>query len=133
MEGSAAARLTPREGRRFGLTLAAAFAGLAALLWWRGEPGVAGLLAPLAAALALAGLVVPGRLGPVHRAWMGMARALSKVTTPIFMSVVYFAVITPTGILRRTIGGNPLRRAGVGGSCWVPRTDSPHGDLERQF
>ena len=37
------------------------------------------------AARASAALVVPTQLGPVERAWMGLAHAISKVTTPIFM------------------------------------------------
>ena len=39
---------------------------------------------------SLAALVVPTHLGPVQRAWMGLAHAISKVTTPIFMGVVFF-------------------------------------------
>ena len=40
---------------------------------------------------------------------MGLAHAISKVTTPIFMGVVYFVVITPIGFIRRrAFGSNPL-------------------------
>jgi hypothetical protein len=130
-EGSPA-RLTAPEGRKFAFTLAAAFGGLAALLWWRERRTVATALAGLAVALALAGLLLPGRLGPVHRIWMGFAHALSRVTTPIFMGVVYFLVITPVGLVRRAVGGNPLR-AQHGSSGWVDRQNTPRGDLTRQF
>ena len=126
------ARLSPAEGRRFALTLAAAFAVLTALLWWRGHETPAGVTGTAAAAFAAAGLLVPGRLGPVQRAWMGLAHAISRVTTPIFMGVVYFLVITPIGILRRAFGGNPLR-AHRGRSGWVDRQGEPRGDLNRQF
>lgn len=130
-EGSPA-RLTAPEGRRFAFTLAAAFGSLAAVLWWRERRSVATALAGLAVALALAGLLLPGRLGPVHRTWMGFAHALSRVTTPIFMGVVYFLVITPVGLVRRAVGGNPLR-AQHGSSGWVDRQETPRGDLTRQF
>ena len=103
-----------------------------ALLWWRERRTVATALAGLAVALALAGLLLPGRLGPVHRIWMGFAHALSRVTTPIFMGVVYFLVITPVGLVRRAVGGNPLR-AQHGSSGWVDRQSTPRGDLTRQF
>lgn len=126
------ARLTPREGRKFAFTLAAAFGVLAALLWWRQHPTVSSVLALVAGAFAAGGLLVPGKLGPVYRAWMGLALAISKVTTPIFMAVVYFLVITPIAFLRRTIGGNPLR-AHRGASGWVDRRQQPRGDLTRQF
>jgi hypothetical protein len=39
---------------------------------------------------------------------MKLAHALSKVTTPIFMGIVYFVVLTPIGFIRRSFGGNPL-------------------------
>jgi hypothetical protein len=130
-EGSPA-RLTAPEGRKFAFTLAAAFGALAALLWWRERRAVATVLGTVALAFALAGLFLPGRLGPVYRAWMGLAYAISKVTTPIFMGVVYFLVITPIALLRRMAGGNPLR-AHRGSSGWVDRQGSPKGDLTRQF
>ena len=59
--------------------------------------------------LVLAGLVVPRLLGKVYAGWMGFALVLSKVTTPIFMGVIYFVVLTPTGFLMRMFG---WRRAG---------------------
>ncbi len=127
------ARLTAGEGRRFAFTLAVAFAVLATLLWWRGRPMLASVPLVLGAGLALAGLVMPTRLGPVERAWMGFAHALSKVTTPIFMSVVYYMVLTPTGLLRRAIAGSPLRNRHGDKTCWVDRQASPRGDLNRQF
>ena len=86
----------------------------------------------MAGAFALAGFLVPGRLGPVYRGWMGLAHAISRVTSPIFMSLVYFLVITPVGLVRRAIGGNPLR-AHRGSTGWVDRQGSPRGDLTRQF
>lgn len=129
---AATERLTPREGRKFALTLAAAFAALAALLWWRGHAAVSGWLLGVAGALVLAGLAAPGHLGPVHRGWMGLAHAISRVTTPLFMGIVYFVVLTPTGLLRRAFGGNPLRHGAGRESCWA-RRETPGGDLERQF
>jgi uncharacterized membrane protein len=126
------ARLSAPEGRKFAFTLAAAFGALAALLWWRGRPTLSTVFGAVAAAFAIAGLVLPGRLGPVYRGWMGFAHAISKVTTPIFLGVVYFLVITPSGRVRRALGGNPLR-AHRGASGWVDRAGAPRGDLTRQF
>jgi hypothetical protein len=130
-EGSPA-RLSAPEGRKFAFTLAAAFGVLAAVLWWRERQTVSTVFGAVAAAFALAGLLLPGHLGPVYRGWMGFAHAISKVTTPIFMGVVYYLVITPIGFLRRAVGGNPLR-AHQGASGWVDRGGEPRGDLTRQF
>ncbi len=127
------ARLTPSEGRKFGLTVGAALAALGGLLLWRSHDQVAYVLLLAAGLLISAGIAVPTRLGPVERAWMGMALAISKVTTPIFMSVVYFLVIAPVGLARRAFGGNPLRRNRSEDSNWVEHEPSEHGSLRRQF
>ena len=134
MEARVPARLTPAEGRRFGLTVGAAFLALAALLWWRGRPTGAAALGALGAALVLAGLAVPEQLGPVHRAWMGLAHAISRVTTPIVLGLLYLLVFAPLGALRRLAGRNPLvRREGPDG-YWVVRTpEQRRSDLARQF
>jgi hypothetical protein len=126
------ARLTPREGRKFAFTLAAAFGVLAGVSWWRESPRALLVFGAIAGAFALGGLVAPGNLGPVHRAWMGFAHALSRITTPIFMGIVYFLIITPIAVIRRVVGGNPLR-AHSGATGWVDRQDAPRGDLTRQF
>jgi hypothetical protein len=129
------ARLSAAEGRRFGLTVGMAFAVLGGLAWWRGHVLVAGVALGLGLALVIAALVVPSRLGPIYRAWMGLAAVMSKITTPVFMGVVYFAVVTPTGLLRRLAGKNALRRQPVGNTFWVSRATDAHrrAGMERQF
>ena len=129
------ARLTAPQGRKFGLTLGIAFLVIAAISRWRGHdipPVVAGVLAVV---LIVAGLVVPTRLGAVERAWMGFAHAISRVTTPIFMGIVYFMVVAPIGVVMRVFGRNPLRHAEVAESFWASRSEDAEGrgGLERQF
>ena len=132
MAGRGSARLTASEGRKFGLTVGGAFAVLAGVASWRGHGWLAWTLGSLAFLLIAGGLVVPTRMSPVHHAWMGLAHAISKVTTPVFMGVVYYVVITPIGLLRRTLGSHPLKHPERDGGHWVRRS-APRGDLERQF
>ena len=88
----------------------------------------------LGGALLVAGLLVPGKLGPVYRAWMGFALLLSKVTTPIFMGIVFFLTILPIGLLIRLFKRNPIRQVERDGSYFVPRpVGSRQGNLSRQF
>jgi len=129
------ARLSPAEGRKFGLTVGLAFLVFAGIAWWRGKTGIAPWLTGLGGVLVLAGLVIPARLGPVFRAWMGLALLLSKVTTPIFMAVIYFVVLTPIGVVMRLAGRNPMVHKAVDGSHWFARAgrDVAPGSMERQF
>jgi DMSO reductase anchor subunit len=128
------ARLTAAEGRKFGLTVGIAFLVLAGLLhFWRHKEAAAAITGGLGALLVVAALAVPTHLGPLERAWMGLARVISKVTTPIFMGIVFFLVVTPLGLLMRLFGRRTLvRRAGDKG-FWVAPASGGRSDMERQF
>ena len=128
-------RLTASEGRRFGLTVGAAFVVLAGIAWWRDHPTASTMLASLGGALILAGLIVPTHLRPVERGWMALAHAISKVTTPIVMGVMYLLVLTPVGFVRCRFGGNPLVHAQVDRSYWRARPEGSRRSrtLSRQF
>jgi hypothetical protein len=117
------------------LTVGAAFLVIAGLLWWRDHSLAVTLTGSLGGLLALAGLAIPTHLGPVERAWMWLAHAISKVTTPIVMGVMYLLVITPVGLLRRTLGGNPMVHAREDEGYWRSRPPGARrtGSLNRQF
>ena len=129
------ARLTAAEGRKFGLTVGIAFLALGSFAMWRGKQRTAMVMLSLGGVLVVAGLVVPTLLGPVERAWMALAHAISKVTTPIFMGIVYFLVITPIGFIRRMSNGRMGAPKSSSVSNWdahVPAV-SVRESMERQF
>jgi hypothetical protein len=65
---------------------------------------------------------------------MGLAHAISRITTPIFMAVVYFMVLAPIGLAMRAVGYNAVSRRAVDGSFWVVRSSKEQrADIERQF
>jgi hypothetical protein len=134
LETGIPARLSPAEGRKFALTVGIAFLVLAALLhFWRHREATAAVLGALGVLLVLAGLVIPARLGPLQRAWMGLAKAISKVTTPIFMGGVFFIVVTPIGLVMRLFGRRALVHPEHDGGFWAPPASGGRSDLERQF
>ncbi len=134
METGVPARLSPAEGRRFGFVVGAAFLVLGGVSWWRGHETVPKVLWAIGGLLVLGGLLIPGSLGPVQRAWMKLALALSRITTPIIMGLIYFTLFTPLGAVRRMLGMNSLVRP-AGGSFWIDRAPGPErrSDLQRQF
>lgn len=126
--------LTPSEGRRFAFPVGAAFLLLAGIAWWRGYDNVLLVTGSVGGLLVLAGILLPGKLGPVYRAWMGFAAVLGRITNPIVMGAMYYLVLTPTGLLRRAMGKNALVRSPQNDSYWVERAEgSRRSDLERQF
>ena len=108
--------------RGFGVLAAAVFAviGCWPLLgggvprWWA--------LAVAAAALVVA-LAAPQWLAPATRLWLRFGLLLHRVTSPIVLAVIYFGVVTPTGLLRRALGKDPLRlkRDPDAESYWIER------------
>ena len=122
-------KYTASQGRKFGLTVGIAFAVIALISLWRHHSTAPKIFGVIAAALIAAALLVPRSLQTVERLWMLLAHAISRVTTPIFMGIVYFVVLTPMGILRRTFGSNPMVHKAEAGSFWIAR---PPGDREKQ-
>jgi hypothetical protein len=119
------------KGRRFGLVVGTAFLLIAGALAWRGA--AVGALIPAApgAVLVLGAVCFPRRLERFETLWMRLAHAISRVTTPIVLGVIFFLVITPIGLVMRLVGHRPLRRPD-GQSFWVPRPLSS-SDMRRQF
>jgi hypothetical protein len=134
MAADPAARLSAAVGRRFGLTVGSAFLVLAAIAWWRANAIAMTGLGAIAASLVIAALLVPSHLVPVERQWMRLAHLISRVTTPIVMTVLFLLVLLPVGLLRRTFGGNPLVHAPKESSYWRRRPEGQRASqLTRQF
>lgn len=129
------ARLTPAEGRRFGVSVGMAFLALAGVAWWRSRGHTSVALASIGGLLVLGGVALPTHLGPVFRAWMGLAHVLSRFTTPLLLGLVFYLVVTPVALAMRLFGASPLRRPRAGSSGWAARAPGrPAGrDMERQF
>ncbi len=131
------ARLTRHDGMMFAFTLAAAFSVLSVVAAWRRRTATAEVMFALGVLLLLAGMIAPTYLGPFRRAWMALGHAISKVTSPVVMGLLYFVALTPIGYLRRTFGRSPLARSRSATSYWIPRSerdaDERRRALERQF
>jgi hypothetical protein len=128
------ASATRRELRSFGLTVGIAFGALAAFGAWRGRSVAPATFAVIGGALVILALVAPSRLRAVHRGWMAVALAMSRVTTPLLMGVVYFGIVTPLGVAMRLVRRRPARRRGEAATFWVDRpAGERRSDLRRQF
>jgi hypothetical protein len=98
------------ELRKFGLVTA----GMLLLFFDLLIPWIWGFSMPLwpviaAAILGGTGLVLPVALGPVYTIWMRFAEALGWVNTRIILSVIFFLIFFPFGVIMR-IFNDPMRR-----------------------
>jgi len=130
-------RLTVAEGRRFAFTVAGGFAVLAGVAYLRSRGTTSLVLLTLAGSLVVAGVLLPTHLGPARRTWMALGVALSRITAPVFYGVMYWLVITPIGVIRRSVGRSPLARDPRAPSYWFERPSvddaSARRRMERQF
>jgi hypothetical protein len=128
--------LRTSSDRAFGLVFAAVFliVGLWPLLdgarprWWA---------LAVALAFALVAGLRPATLAPLNRLWTRFGLLLHRVVNPVVMGLMFFVVITPFGVVRRLVKGDPLglRPDPGAASYWIRR--EPPGPapetIERQF
>jgi hypothetical protein len=109
-------RLT-REGsgrtssdRAFGIVFAAVFGVVGLLPVLRGGPVRSWALA-LAGVLLVVALRRPALLAPFNRWWTAFGLLLHRVVSPLVMGLIFYGVVTPTGVLLRLGGKDPLNLA----------------------
>ncbi|MDP6786667.1 MAG: SxtJ family membrane protein [Rhodospirillales bacterium] len=94
--------------RATGLVFAAVFAIIALWpLWSGGTPRAWALI--VAAAIVIVAFALPRALAPLSRAWHGLGQILHKVVNPLVMGLLFYVTVTPTGLLMRLFGKDPLR------------------------
>ena len=125
-----------KELRKFGLTVGAAFAVLGAVSWWRGHVWPPRVMWTLAVLLMVPGALFPAVLGPVQRGWMKFALVLGHFNTRIILTVLFYLVMTPVGLIMRLFR-DPLDRSlkEERNTQWIKRESQPVelARYERQF
>src|SRR6266576_4123854 len=104
-----------RTEREFGLIVGGVLLLLSS--WWiyRGKfHSAAQITLPVAAVLVLLGIIFPRALVYPNKAWMALAEVLSFISTRIILAFVYFAIMTPIGVVKRLFGWDPLNRRAAG-------------------
>ena len=130
------ARPQPGQLRRFALVTGAAVALLFGLLfpWLAGKaPNTAWLIG--AGAWTLWGGLWPHSLRLPWRLWMQLGRQLGKITSPVMLSILYFGLFTPLGLLLRLLRKDPLKRKldPKARSYRIPSPPLPDDHLEKPF
>jgi hypothetical protein len=102
-----------RTEREFGLVVGGVLVLLSCWWVWRGKfPNASQVTLGMGALLVLLGLVFPRALILPNKGWMALAEVLSFVSTRIILAFVFFAVVTPIGLVKRLFGWDPLNRRG---------------------
>jgi hypothetical protein len=108
------------EDRKFGLVVGGALALLGGALALGGSRLAGPALGSAGALLLVLGAAAPALLAPLHRGWLAVARVMGRVNTAVFLSLVFFLVLTPLGLAFRLSGRDELSRRRRRQTGWVP-------------
>ena len=113
-------RPTSTELKRFGRVFPMGLTLAGILLAWRvkvtASPGLHwGWLGPLifwgVAALVLStALVRPRAVVVFYLAWMGVVFGVGTVLSYLMLAIIFYLIVTPTGLIFRLVGRDPLNR-----------------------
>ena len=109
----------PRE-RSFGLSLGSILCAIAVLSAFRGHVLRAEIVAGVGAVLIVLAALMPALLKRPNDLWWRLARVLSYVNARVLLTVLFFAVLVPVGVVRRLAGWDPLGRRREKWAGWLP-------------
>lgn len=126
--------------RKFGLSVGIVLGLLGSLFWWRGKDFYSYFLV-VSIALILLGLVAPSVLKPFQKAWMTIAVVIGWFMTRVILTILFYGVVTPLGLISRLFGKDFLNKkfdknAGKNiSSYWIPKnkTTVDKNSYEQQF
>ena len=72
-------------------------------------------------------------LTPLNKLWFKFGIFLGKIVSPIIMGIIFFFVVTPTGVLMRIFGKDLLNlKYNNNKSYWIEKT-GPKSKMKNQF
>ena len=79
------------------------------------------------------GLINSKFLSPLNKAWFKFGLILGSVIAPIVMGIVFFFVVTPTGLIMKALGKDILGlKRNKNNTYWLEK-DNSNNNLKNQF
>lgn len=121
-----------REIRKFGLIGFIFFGCISAVAIWTKNPLPTYLFGFLSA-IGLCFIIIPSPMKPVYVVWRKFGAFLARVVTISILTLSYYLVITPAGLLKRLISGRllPLQPDKNIESYWVTHPELTKTKKER--
>jgi hypothetical protein len=109
--------------RSFGLSVGAALCAVAIFFAWRGSVARAEVLGAVGALLVVLGYFAPSTLQYPSDAWWRLATVLGWVNSRVLLSLMFFLLLLPVGLVWRLAGKDPLARRRRSWPGWVPHPE----------
>ena len=61
----------------------------------------------------------PAVFKPLAKVWFGFSHLLGGIVSKIILTIVYFLIVTPMGLVRKALGADPMK-----GKLWKKGDDS---------
>ena len=120
--------------RKFGIIVGTVFLIIAGLLFWKEKESFQLFLA-IGTVLFVTGIAIPFTLKPFYWVWMVFSIILGWFMTRVILSLLFFVIITPIGLIARSFGkqflGLKMDRSQQ--SYWSMRTAETSKNYEKQF
>jgi hypothetical protein len=125
-----------KELRKFGITIGVVLIAIAFLFTKVASTGFSCLVVT-AAALILFGFIFPQTLFYLHKFWMIFSILLSFISTKVIITLLFYFIVTPIGIIMRLSGKDFLdtKIDKNKSSYWIKRETKVYlsEDTEKQF
>jgi hypothetical protein len=110
----------PGTNRSFGLSVGAFLCVIAAALVWRRHPVRGEVAGAIGVTLMFFGAVAPSVLQRPRLWWWRVARVVGDFNARVLLTLLFFVVFVPFGIVWRLAGKDPLALRRTSGPRWVP-------------
>ena len=121
------------SNRSFGLVFFAVF--LIVALWpLKYEEDIRLWSLALSIIFLILGVLNSKLLTPQNKLWFKFGILLGRIVSPIVMGIVFFLVVTPTGVFMRLLGKDLLKtnKTKSASTYWIKR-DKQHSTMKKQF
>jgi hypothetical protein len=126
----------PRDLRKFGLLVGGVLAALGVLYLLRHKARYPWFLIPGVVLLAF-GVVLPRALKSVYVAWMTLGSVLGFIMAHVILTLFFFLVVTPLGLVARLFGKDflNLKLDKQAATYWIRREQKlrTEANYEQQF
>ena len=124
-----------RDIRSFGITMGIILFIISGLLMYYDKESYQ-LIAIIASTFIGIGFILPILLKPIYYVWMIFAAILGWVMTRVILSIVFYLIMTPIGLITRIIGEDFLSLKNISSNSYWNNRDSStelNQDYEKQF
>ena len=125
-----------KDLRSFGVIIGIIFLLVAGFLFYREKESFQTFLY-IAGAFIGFGLIIPIILKPIYIVWMTFAVILGWFMTRVILSLLFYVIITPIGVVLRIFGKDflEIKKESVQGSYWNQRDSNleKNQNYEKQF